>query len=320
MRLAIYLTVLLLAAGCTITVEDVRQYGQEKNADLLVRTIEKNYHNNDQEDLVKAAVEELIMVEGLEAWPYLGYRFDRGFSEDLKRHALQTSDPTLNMTTLQIRLLDHFSREESIAARKLLKQAADLNISTDLFPENVTDQMEVAMEVSGQHYHATLMQEDLKDALKDHVKRRDLNQERANRYLMFIGSIVVNQGDNLYEIVGPWGGQHALLLTVSTSFTGPGSFRLPVEKLTEMPVTLRQELGGFTQQWKVYRETNIENIDLAREAGSKSYALQDSISETKKDLRHYEAQITKLEISRKAEWSRLDSVCRVTFAQFYASQ
>ncbi len=319
MRLAVYLTVLLLATGCTTTAEDVRQYGQEKNADLLVRTIEKNYRNNDQEDLVKAALEELIMVEGLKAWPYLGYRFDHGFSKDLKRYAFQTTDPTLDMTTLQIRLLDHFSREESHAARELLKQAADLNISTDLFPENVTDQMEVAMEVAGQHYHATLMQEDLKDALEDYIKYRDLNQERANRYLILQGTIIAVQGDNLYEIAVLWG-QHALLLTVSTSFTGPGSFRLPVEKLSEMPVTLRQNLGGFTQQWQVYRETNIENIDLAREAGSKSYALQDSISETNKDLRHYAAQITNLEISRKAEWSRLDSVCRVTFAQFYASQ
>lgn len=49
-------------------------------------------------------------------------------------------------------------------------------------------------------------------------------------------------------------GSRAILITNNTSFQSRGMFTLRVVETGEMPITLRQEYGGFDTQWPVYVE------------------------------------------------------------------
>ena len=49
---------------------------------------------------------------------------------------------------------------------------------------------------------------------------------------------------------------HAILLTIETQFSSKGRFALYAKKLYEIPIQIKQEFGGFTQNWSVYMEVS----------------------------------------------------------------
>lgn len=74
--------------------------------------------------------------------------------------------------------------------------------------------------------------------------------------------MVAQLNKNAYEIALPsWtsygaipSANHAILVTSETNFTSKGWFNLRVIQFDEIPVQLKEELGNFTQDWKIYDE------------------------------------------------------------------
>ncbi|MCF7919314.1 MAG: hypothetical protein K9N06_05320 [Candidatus Cloacimonetes bacterium] len=61
--------------------------------------------------------------------------------------------------------------------------------------------------------------------------------------------------------------RHAILNTVDTEFSSKGLFHMYVMKLYQEPVQLKEEFGGFTQQWNVYLEipgSYLSKIEAAK--------------------------------------------------------
>ena len=81
--------------------------------------------------------------------------------------------------------------------------------------------------------------------------------------------MVAEQSPHFYEIaladyVG-WGtpipsARHAILMTTETTFTSKGWFRISAQRVTEVPIKLKEEFGSFTQAWPVYSEVTSSQI------------------------------------------------------------
>jgi hypothetical protein len=57
---------------------------------------------------------------------------------------------------------------------------------------------------------------------------------------------------------------HAILLTIETQFSSKGRFALYAKKLYEIPIQIKQEFGGFTQNWSVYMEISDQTISTIK--------------------------------------------------------
>ncbi len=58
--------------------------------------------------------------------------------------------------------------------------------------------------------------------------------------------------------------KHAILLTIETQFSSKGRFSLYAKKLYEVPIQIKQEFGGFTQNWTVYMEVSEQTISTIK--------------------------------------------------------
>jgi peptidoglycan hydrolase CwlO-like protein len=81
--------------------------------------------------------------------------------------------------------------------------------------------------------------------------------------------MVADDGSNIYEIALPEydyyfgempSGNHAILMTTTVSFTSKGWFTINARRLTDVPIQLNQEFGGFTQNWPVYQEVTDSDV------------------------------------------------------------
>ena len=80
-------------------------------------------------------------------------------------------------------------------------------------------------------------------------------------------------------------GKRALLVTVTTEFHSRGSFSLQVVKLGDTPITLKEEYGGFTQDWPVFIEVNLQNEkDQLQDLDNKISTAKYSIDEITKSI------------------------------------
>jgi hypothetical protein len=74
------------------------------------------------------------------------------------------------------------------------------------------------------------------------------------------GYIVSQNESNSYEIIVPGQTYRAILYTRYTTFTTKGNFSLPVEKSGTQKVSVKEEYGGFSQEWNTYSEVRPEDI------------------------------------------------------------
>lgn len=74
------------------------------------------------------------------------------------------------------------------------------------------------------------------------------------------GYIVGQNESNSYEIIVPGQTYRALLYTQHTTFTTKGNFSLPVKKSGTQKVTVKEDYGGFSQEWNTYSEVKPEDI------------------------------------------------------------
>jgi len=86
----------------------------------------------------------------------------------------------------------------------------------------------------------------------------------------------LSDGSNAYEIALPeydyyWGempsSNHAILITTDVTYSTKGWLTINVQRLSNIPIQLSQEYGGFTQEWPAYQEVTdsemaTENADV----------------------------------------------------------
>jgi hypothetical protein len=141
-------------------------------------------------------------------------------------------------------------------------------------------------------------------------KLRSLRQERIPTVFTLYGYIISDEGKNIYEIAETTysysvGGriptrQHAFLKTTGTSFSSKGHFSLDVLILTNIPVSLKREYGGFKQNWTVYKEATYSEKEKYNSLSRyKNMAITASkrIKDLKKTLRT--AETTKKRYERQ---------------------
>lgn len=143
-------------------------------------------------------------------------------------------------------------------------------------------------------YIATLTSqiEDQKNIIQTNEDR--FNSEKANQTKSFIlNAFMIGKHSNAEYEIDVYG-KRALLIALKTEFTTKGYFNLPVKKLMDMPVKIKEEYGGFDQNWPVFIEidpkeeqANLQNIaTILDESKKKLYELEDQLQENNSALKN----------------------------------
>ena len=294
MRLKYFFTITAIIAvcGCGVNEKDIRRYGREGNVDLLVRTIDKGYQKQKRHAKVKLAIEQTVKQDDEEAWNYLLYRFDHGFTDDLISHTLLAPSSTSNLNVLQKQFLQYIQGSNYTETQALVSIAARVGIADDEIPLSVQDQLLVTLNTQTRLDSLRDLRRKAERSIGYYQDKIEKGRELGGKYFPLQGYIVAQVDLGLYEIEMAYYGSHAYLQTTETRFKGRGQFTLWAYELMEMPVTLRQEFGGFTQQWKVYREATSDQIREMREAKESLSAAEDSIVVRQKALDSLEPVIS----------------------------
>ena len=303
----------VMICGCDVSERDIRRYGIRGDVDLLVRTIEKGYEKPKHDKKVKLAIDQLVRRKDNEVWNYLVYRFDRGFSDDLIRYTLQTPSSTADLNTLQKQFLQHIQETDYTKAEKWLSIAHRVGIADESIPITVQEQLPIIRTTYSRMDSLINLKREVERSIKSYQDKIESARDTQKKYFLLQGYIVAEVDLGLYEIT--YLGSRAYLMTTETRFESQGRFNLWVSELIEVPVTLRQEFGGFTQQWKVYREAPRHELIKRHEAGTKIGTAEDSIEVRELRLANLEPLISNQDDVYKTALSRLDSALVETFGQ-----
>ncbi len=245
-----------------------------------------------------------------EAWNYLLYRFDHGFTDDLISHTLFAPSSTSNLNTLQKQFLQHIREDDYAAAQTLVSIAGRVGIADDEIPLSVQDQLLVTLNTQTRLDSLRDLQRKAERSIGYYQDKIEKAHEQQGKYFLLQGYIVGQAAIGLYEI--SYFGSRAYLQTTESRFKGRGQFTLWAYELMEIPVTLRQEFGGFTQQWKVYRESTSYEIEKMREAMNSLGASEDSIEVRQRTIDDLEPIISSQNEAFHAAQSRLTRLLEET--------
>jgi hypothetical protein len=111
--------------------------------------------------------------------------------------------------------------------------------------------------------------------------------------LVLQGFVVAEQESHWYEVAMAGNlAQHALLLTTSTEFRTKGYFTMEVEPNTvDLPIKLKEEVGGFTQNWKIYTECDIDCKNRREEGKARWAVLRRTGDELENQIRELRSKI-----------------------------
>lgn len=283
------ITVIIAACGCGVSENDIRRYGREGNVDLLVRTIDKGYRKQKRHAKVKLAIEQTVKQDIEKAWNYLLYRFDHGFTDDLISHTLLAPSSTSNLNVLQKQFLQYIQESNLTEAQALefirttwrlinspedlrfyaeaqalVSIAARIGIADEQIPPPVQEQLQIIINAQTRLDSLQDLQQEAKRSINSYQNQLDKAKELQGKYFLLQGYIVGQADIGFYEI--SYFGSRAYLQTTESRFESTGQFTRWAYELMEIPVTLRQEFGGFTQQWKVYREATSDQVSEMHEA------------------------------------------------------
>ncbi|KAA0259926.1 MAG: hypothetical protein EDM75_07430 [Chlorobiota bacterium] len=100
-----------------------------------------------------------------------------------------------------------------------------------------------------------------KNWYSDHPSPEHFHENRPpDEVFNLQGYIVAKNGQNRYEVQIPGETYRALLYTSGTTYTTKGSFTLLVTKKGTEIVTIKEDYGGFTQEWNEYEEASDSEI------------------------------------------------------------
>jgi len=151
---------------------------------------------------------------------------------------------------------------------------ARLGLADDVLPElrdSVTSLRgleEASVETSK---HAS----DLQDQISSNkLELAGLEAELSKPPFILNGYIVGQHSYGIYEIALSYSGNHALLFAFDTQFQSRGAFSLRVTELSDIPVQLKEDFGGFTQTWKIYSECGATCMNERKENNQKAAGLR----------------------------------------------
>jgi hypothetical protein len=157
---------------------------------------------------------------------------------------------------------------------------------------------EINKEIKKLHSNIESIFTELDSAKEEIVSNRedvDITKKLIAETFILNGLIIAQQSTGAYEIAV--NGERALLIS-ETQFTTRGLFTLSVRKTTEMPVQLKDEYGGFTQNWPLYVEENLQEdkvrlneemstLNASEEKVEELIRRLDEMNSEKKRLRSY---------------------------------
>ncbi|MFC1481588.1 hypothetical protein ACFL6E_05025, partial [Candidatus Neomarinimicrobiota bacterium] len=126
------------------------------------------------------------------------------------------------------------------------------------------------------------------------------------------GYVRGQQEEGVYEVAVNQ--KSALLVATDTRFETTVRFRLLVTELSEIPVTLSPEYGGFTQMWKVYREVPKVEVKRANERRDQMAEAQTKLIFQLGELQRMDKEIE--EIPETVEALK-DEVSRIGFFKVF---
>ena len=295
--------IIILAAGCSVTEEDLIDYGKDRQFDKLIRYIEENQEDTEKVKLVQLAATQLFKDEDPYSW-HKGarYRYLNKLEPELVRYSLLVISDKGAATFLQravterLQAANYWDYRETV---KLMSWAVEL----DLEPRDRLQTIHSAV-VRIVDLNSKLDSLESERRRLDNVINAILEKSAEDTLWMrqyhpveISGYIRGQQEKGVYEVV--INRKSALLIATETRFTGTGNFRLFATELAETPVSLTREYGGFTQMWKVYREVPKSELDSRFEHGKQILERllkpQTSLISKRGDLQRMDKEISEIE-------------------------
>jgi hypothetical protein len=146
--------------------------------------------------------------------------------------------------------------------------------------------------------------EDLLDKRKEEKEKIENNMEESVRIVAYmVGLIEKTSIGNIYEIAkfdqyGDVSREHAYLITKETSFKSKGEFAMEVKKTGSVKTKLKEEYGGFNQDWEVYVESNIPDnaLEKVNRLEIDIFKIEERRERTKRQKNETSAEIKKTKI------------------------
>lgn len=276
--------------------------------------------------MAKLNIDEMSFKETFkenEAWNYLLYRFESGFSEELIRHTLLAPSSTSNLNALQKKFLEHIKESDYTSAQALMSIAAGVGIADEQIPHTIQEQLQVTINAKTRLDSLNELQDFAIRSISDCQDHTEKAHKIQEKYFQ-LGGYILTQEDisnsMLFGVIGLYqiilnSGSGAYLQTTETRFDSKGQFiPLWVYEWGERAMT-RLEPGGFTktEQWKVYREATSGQVREMHEAMDIISASEELIEFSKGVIDSLEPLLSSQNETFHAAQSRLTRLLEETF-------
>ena len=279
-----WILIITMIIGCSVDEQDILKYGRQGDTWKLAKYIEKNIHNPKHSGRIKLAATQMFMWDDLFVWENIRELFYSDFDSALARHSLLVQGQALNANllqrtvTLQMRSERKTDHEDALA---LTNKAIQVGIEPADSLWAIKSAIEKFLDLG--RISDSLLTE--KRQLEHQYKFLQGKVEelegwlKQNTPIQLYGSIRAQKEEGVYEITVNQ--EPAILITTDTRFETTGYFQVWANEVADnMPVTLRQEYGGFTQKWKLYREVPAIELDTRfKLANEKRIELEQTFSE-----------------------------------------
>lgn len=265
-----WILIITMIIGCSVDEQDILKYGRQRDVWKLINYIEKNLHNPEQTGRVELAATQLFRQASIFGWEDVRDLFYSEFDSALVRHSLLVKDQVIDKgfekSFLQraIPLLMHSKNEDDHQdAMDLIGRAIQVRIEPTDSLRIIKKSIEEFLNLGRIADSLMTEKEQLEyqyESLQGKVDELE-GWLKQNTPVQLNGYIRAQKEEGVYEITVNQ--EPAILVTTDTRFETTGYFQIWANEVADnMPVTLRQEYGGFTQKWKLYREVPAIEVDV----------------------------------------------------------
>ena len=185
---------------------------------------------------------------------------DTLFTKQYKDYIEKNHNESLEIIFInKIKMLDNSNKlDETI---KIINAVNILNLDftndIDLLLKNFISKQNLEKELSEIRVSYNANKESIKE-LDEYISKN--NVFTLSGYIIGVTDKGTIAGDpyEVYEITPFYSSQHAFLYTFETSYSSKGRFTLDVITSSKTPVNLKEEYGGFKQEWDTYMEATAD--------------------------------------------------------------
>ena len=264
--------------------QDILEYGKQGDIGSLVDYIKQNLHDPKQASRVGLAATQLFMQERMYGWERIRELFYSEFDSSLIRTCLLARKKVFDKSFLQrsvATLLQRNNRGDYQDVLNLVDRAIQVGIEPGDSLQMICSVMAKILDLGGIS-DSLLTEKRQMDSQYKSLQEKVAEIEgwlKQNTPFQLYGFIRAQKEEGVYEITANQ--EPAILITTDTRFETTGYFQVWANEVADnLSVTLRQEYGGFTQQWKLYREVpEIELETRFKMADDKKVLLEKAIRE-----------------------------------------